>query len=68
MKILIALAMLALAGCAATGTQIQADCEKAFSAIGDIVSCTKSTLAQKNPGKMFWRMFSGTCPSTIAVQ
>jgi hypothetical protein len=41
-----------LAGCAITGTQAQADCEKSYSAIGDIVSCTKSTLAQKNPAKL----------------
>lgn len=43
---------MALAGCAATGTQIQADCERSFSAIGDIVQCTRSTLVEKNPAKL----------------
>lgn len=41
---------LVLAGCAATGTQIQADCERSHAAFPDVVACTRGTIAAKNPG------------------
>lgn len=45
-------AMVLASGCATTGTQAQAECEKAHQLIGEIVACTKQTLAEKNPAKL----------------
>lgn len=52
MRIALPILILALAGCAASGTQTQAACETKSNDLGAIVRCTKDTLAEKNPAKL----------------
>jgi hypothetical protein len=49
MKTTCLLALLALAGCASTGTQLQAACEAQHAQFKAVVQCTQSSIASQNP-------------------